>query len=303
MRFSILMPVYNREDFLHQAIDSVLSQTFRDYELFAIDDGSTDRSPEIIKSYGSAVKFLQQPNQGPEAARNYAASRARGDYLVFLDSDDYFLPFALETYDQVIRYFDAPPFLLGGMFHKHAEEKLEPMEMVAEPIAAVRYPNFLARNESIGNSVFIVRRSAFEEIGGLRKHTNAKTWYSDDNNLMLKLGTYSPFIYINRPRTALYRMHSGNSIRNLKATADGLVRLAEAARRGEYRGGQQVRTFIGRRTAAYAYGRCWRSGARGLAVKLVLQTAPLVMAALWNAAKRNLKKGPQPVLVPAEPRG
>ena len=52
MRFSILMPVYNRENFLRQAIESVLSQTFRDYELFAIDDGSTDRSPEIIQSYG-----------------------------------------------------------------------------------------------------------------------------------------------------------------------------------------------------------------------------------------------------------
>jgi glycosyltransferase involved in cell wall biosynthesis len=302
MRFSILMPVYNRENFLRQAIESVLSQTFRDYELFAIDDGSTDRSPEIIQSYGSKVKFLQQPNQGAEAARNYAAAHAKGEYLVYLDSDDYFLPFALETYDQVIRYFDSPPFILGGMFHKQAEEEIDPRELQVEPIAVLKYPNFLARNDSIGSSVFIVRRTAFDEIGGLRKNTNAKTWYSDDNNLMLKLGTHSPFIYINRPRTAVYRLHSENSVRNLKGTVDGLVNLAKAERRGEYPGGQKVRTFIGRRSAAFAYGRCWRGGERGLALRLLLRTAPLVMAALWNAARRNLKKGPQPILLPSEPR-
>ena len=62
-----------------------------------------------------ANKILQQPNQGPEVARNKAAALAQGEYLVFLDSDDFFFPFALETFDQVIKKFDSPPLVLGKM--------------------------------------------------------------------------------------------------------------------------------------------------------------------------------------------
>ena len=302
MRFSILMPAYNREAFLRPAIDSVLAQTFTDYELFAIDDGSTDRSAEIIRSYGSKVRFLQQSNQGPEAARNKAAALATSEYLVWLDSDDYFLPFALETYDQVIRYFDSPPFLLGNMIHKEAKDEIDPALLKPEPIRAVRYANFLARNEPVGTGVLIVRKTAFDEIGGLRKYTTSKTFHSDDNNLMLKLGLHSPFIYIERPRTAVYRLHAENSVRNLKAMVDSIIALAQAEKRGEYPGGQKTRTFIGRRAAAFAYGRCWRAGKYGLALSLVARTAPMVAAAIWNIVRRNLVKGPRPIAVPSEQR-
>jgi glycosyltransferase involved in cell wall biosynthesis len=64
-RFSVVIPVYNRAKFLRQAIDSVLSQTFTDYEVIAVDDGSTDESLEILKSYGSRIKIIQQKNQWP----------------------------------------------------------------------------------------------------------------------------------------------------------------------------------------------------------------------------------------------
>src|ERR1700720_4926329 len=114
-RFSVLMPVYNREKYVGQAIDSVLAQTFKDYEIFAIDDGSTDLSAAVLVSYGTRIKLLQQPNQGPEVARNKAAALAHGEYLVFLDSDDFFFPFALATIDRVIRCFDSPPLVLGSV--------------------------------------------------------------------------------------------------------------------------------------------------------------------------------------------
>src|ERR1700732_1692223 len=115
VRFSVLLPVYNRENYVRQAVDSVLNQTFSDFELLAIDDGSTDRSAEILKSYGSKLKLLQQRHQGPETARNTAAALARGEYLVYLDSDDFFLPFAFETFDKVIRAMSSPPLLLGSI--------------------------------------------------------------------------------------------------------------------------------------------------------------------------------------------
>ena len=91
-RFSVLMPAYNREKYVSQAIDSVLSQVFTDYELFVIDDGSTDKTLRVLESYRTRIKVLRQANQGPEVARNKAAALARGEYLVLLDSDDVFLP-------------------------------------------------------------------------------------------------------------------------------------------------------------------------------------------------------------------
>src|ERR1700730_13780136 len=109
VRFSILLAVYNRENYVRQAVDSVLNQTFRDFELFAVDEGSTDNSAEILKSYGTKLKLIQQRNQGPESARNAAAAVAQGEYLVYLDSDDFLLPFALEIYDKVILATYFPP--------------------------------------------------------------------------------------------------------------------------------------------------------------------------------------------------
>src|ERR1700733_5357754 len=116
-RFSVLIPTYNREEYLRQAIDSVLAQSFTDYEIFVIDDGSTDHTPELLRSYGNRIRVLRQQNQGPEAARNRPAAQASGEYLAFLDSDDLLLPCALEVYDRIIRTLDAPPLVIGSMIY------------------------------------------------------------------------------------------------------------------------------------------------------------------------------------------
>ncbi len=75
-RFSILIPTYNREKHIREAVESILAQTFTDYELLVIDDGSTDGTGEALKSYGARIRVLNQENQGPEVARNKAAQLA-----------------------------------------------------------------------------------------------------------------------------------------------------------------------------------------------------------------------------------
>jgi glycosyltransferase involved in cell wall biosynthesis len=161
VRFSILMPVYNRERYVRQAVDSVLSQTITDYELFAIDDGSTDRSAEILRSYGDKIKFLQQANRGPEAARNSAAALARGEYLVFLDSDDFFFPFALETFDKGNSSFNNPP--LGTGAYCFDQEQLSPPASL--PIEVFEFENFGSKTRAVGTSCIIVRKCAFDAVG------------------------------------------------------------------------------------------------------------------------------------------
>ena len=152
VRFSVLMPVYNRERYVRQAIDSVLAQTFTDYELIAIDDGSTDGSVEVLKSYGSRIKFIQQHNQGPEVARHKAAALAQGEYLVFLDSDDFFFPSALQTIDRVIRNFDSPPLVLATVLFFQDGEAIPTEALVAGPVEVFKFQDYFSKTGPIGNS-------------------------------------------------------------------------------------------------------------------------------------------------------
>lgn len=92
MKISVIIPVYNAEDFLKRCLDSVINQTYTDWEVIAIDDGSKDNSYKILTDYAlkdSRFKVATQENQGPGYTRNKAMLQATGDYIVFLDSDDY----------------------------------------------------------------------------------------------------------------------------------------------------------------------------------------------------------------------
>ena len=94
---SVIIPTYNRGWVVQEAIDSVLDQDFRDYELIVVDDGSDDNTREILGAYGKAITVLQQPNRGVSAARNRGIAEAAGRLIAFLDSDDLWLPRKLAT--------------------------------------------------------------------------------------------------------------------------------------------------------------------------------------------------------------
>jgi len=89
---SVIIPTFNRAAFLREAVDSVLSQTEKKFELIIVDDGSTDATRELAESYGERVRYFFQPNAGASAARNGGIKNARGKFITFLDSDDLWLP-------------------------------------------------------------------------------------------------------------------------------------------------------------------------------------------------------------------
>lgn len=95
IKVSVIMPVYNAFDYLRPAMDSVLDQTLREIEVICIDDGSTDRSLDILKEYqekDARIRIVTENNAGPSTARNKGIVRARGEYIIFLDADDFFEP-------------------------------------------------------------------------------------------------------------------------------------------------------------------------------------------------------------------
>ncbi len=104
---SIIIPVYNTEAFVADAIQSALDQTWPAKEIIAVDDGSTDRSAEVLKSFAPRIKVIEQENRGASAARNRALSEAQGEFIQYLDADDLLAPNKIKI--QMRRLLSEPP--------------------------------------------------------------------------------------------------------------------------------------------------------------------------------------------------
>jgi glycosyltransferase involved in cell wall biosynthesis len=297
LRFSVLLPVYNRENYLRQAVDSVLNQTFDNFELLAIDDGSTDRSAEVLKSYGNKLKLIQQRNQGPEIARNAAAALAQGEYLVYLDSDDLLLPFALETFDKVIRAMYSPPLLLGSILF-FRESQPPPQPFPPDTIEIFKFKNYASKTISLSSNSTIVRKSVFDAVGGGRRDTTPQTFHADDTYIQLKVGGYSPFVVIKQPCTSAYRLHPENTSKNLEALANGILRLIQLDNQGEFGKPSWNRyACLGGRALAFAYRDCWRNGEHKLAFRLLLGAGFMVPIAMCNIMLRHFRKPAEPTIL------
>ena len=96
-KVSVIIPTYNRENFVVKAIDSVLCQEFKDYEIIVVDDGSTDNTKKNLKRYGDKIKYIYQDNSGVSVSRNTGIKYSTGEWLAFLDSDDEWMPDYLLT--------------------------------------------------------------------------------------------------------------------------------------------------------------------------------------------------------------
>jgi len=155
---SVLIGVYNGEPYLREAIDSIFAQTHRPLEVVVVDDGSTDGSAEVARSYGDAVVFGQQENKGNGSARNHAVRLASGDLFAFMDADDISPPYRLERQRAALA---ADPEL--DVVYGHAREFVSP-ELTAEQRASVRRP---APEPAawISANLMLVRREAFERVG------------------------------------------------------------------------------------------------------------------------------------------
>lgn len=107
MKFSVIVPVYNVEKYIKRCIESLVQQTFKEFEIIVIDDGSTDKSIEIlnqtVKRYHREVRLFRQKNSGLGAARNTGIEQAEGEYLVFVDSDDYVETSMLKKLNQYLK--------------------------------------------------------------------------------------------------------------------------------------------------------------------------------------------------------
>jgi Glycosyl transferase family 2 len=234
MLFSVIIPTYNRASLLRTALDSVFTQTFKDYEIIVVDDGSTDETSIVVSSYGDRIRYFQQQNKGPGAARNLGAEHGTGEYFAFLDSDDLWFPWTLETYQKLIMQHQRPAFLAGQPLRFREEKELQ-TAVASKPKATV-FPDYLASGDEWrwwGVSSFVVRRDAFETAGMFTDE-----WVNgEDADLALRLGTAREFVQATDPPTFAYREHDSSAMKNFPKTLAGIWMGIHTEQSGKYPGG------------------------------------------------------------------
>lgn len=127
--FSVIIPLYNKAPYIAKAIESVLGQTYRDFEVIVIDDGSTDQSLEVAKTFeNKSITIISQPNSGVSTARNNGVKLAKHPYICFLDADDWWHPTFLEEMKRLITDFpDAGIYGSGYYIVKNGQERIAPI--------------------------------------------------------------------------------------------------------------------------------------------------------------------------------
>lgn len=123
-RVSVIIPTYNRSGLIATAIESALGATLPGDEILVIDDGSTDDTPAVVRSFGAAIRYIRIENSGPGAARNLGIRLATCPFVTFLDSDDEWLPDKLELQRKVMETFPAVVFCFGNMLSKHPQGRI-----------------------------------------------------------------------------------------------------------------------------------------------------------------------------------
>ena len=209
-RVSVVIPVYNGERYLADALQSVLSQTFKDFELIIIDDGSTDRSAAIVRKFeGESVHYRLRPNGGVSKARNAGVAIARGEYIAFLDQDDLWLPDKLSVQ---VAYLDQNQDV-GGVYSQGQFWENERLGSVLYPEPVGTDSSSIIRNGfGLFMTATVFRKAVLEKLGGFDE---SFTSGYEDLELTLRLNETTRIGFV--PQVlALYRLHSGNSSRTTR---------------------------------------------------------------------------------------
>jgi len=167
MEFSVIMSVYNEEKYLKGAIESILNQSFKDFEFIIIDDGSTDRSSQILDRYAKKdkrIKLIYQKNIGLTKSLNKALELARGEYIARMDADDIAYKFRFE---KQIRFLKKHPKIgLVGNYVDVIDEKGEKIGQLIYPIDDKKIRELLIKKNPFCHSTVMLRKSVIEKTKG-----------------------------------------------------------------------------------------------------------------------------------------
>jgi glycosyltransferase involved in cell wall biosynthesis len=281
VRFSIIITSHNQRRFIRDAVDSALSIQHADREIIVVDDASSDGSQDILRSYGQAIRLVcRETNGGAGVARNSGASVATGEYLVFLDGDDSFLPWALDVYQRIVE-LKKPKMILGSMqWFRGVPPALRAADS-PQAMQIVDYQDYMHKDRPFGNSAsaLVIDRRSFQAVHGWPE----ELFPLEDQDLVIRLGDSGRTIQILSPVTVLHREHGANTVHHVAPFLAVLSRMIERERLGEYPGGKPRRFerygLLGGLVFFWAK-RAVKRGLYGQAAALLAQGWPMLFAAI-----------------------
>ena len=162
---SVVIPLFNARDVIRDTIQSVLAQTFRDFEVIVVDDGSRDGSASVVCGFGDAVRYVYQPNAGVSVAMNHGMALSKGDLIAFLDNDDVWLPWKLE---QQVVFLDRKPAC--GLVNCDLEYISETGEWQDRFLPGINrsdpYVRLFQEGFVFMSSAVMIRLMLYEKVGG-----------------------------------------------------------------------------------------------------------------------------------------
>jgi len=201
---TVVIPVYNGERFIRRAVDSILRQTYPVTQVIVVDDGSKDATCAIVENeYRDQVTLLRQQNGGPAKARNAGLRIATGEYIAFLDADDWWEPQKIATQVKVLR--EHPDAVGNYTGLRVVSDQGEHLTDLAPVDHTTLWPTLRWCNPGVPPSSVLLRRSALEELGS---GFNERQLGSEDWNLWFRLISKGPFCVCPEPLTD-YRSSAG----------------------------------------------------------------------------------------------
>lgn len=218
---SVVIPCYEQKCFLADAIESVLAQTHTNHEIIVVDDGSTDKAGEVAERYPQ-VRYIYKTNGGAGSARNAGLRVSRGDYLIFLDADDWLVPRTIEI--GLKAFATRPECVMTFGSCQRVDQFGAPLPTFWRPLASDDYYlTFLRRSYIYNPASAMFRRSVFES--GLS--FNEPTRLCSDYEIYLQVARRWP-VYCHNEVVSRYRQHSAQQTANRRTMVHMIVKILES---------------------------------------------------------------------------
>lgn len=162
-KVSVIIPTYNRAKLIRRAVDSVLSQSYKDYEIIIVDDGSTDNTKEILANYDGSIRYIYKNNEGISATRNRGIKEAKGEFIAFLDSDDEWLPDKLALQADLLEKNKKLGLVCSKMIILNGNS--EKIGMKPEQKTGEDFRELLEIGGDLPTSTVMVRKECFDKVG------------------------------------------------------------------------------------------------------------------------------------------
>ncbi|WP_337964724.1 glycosyltransferase family A protein [uncultured Flavobacterium sp.] len=192
--FSVIIPLYNKENFIENTIKSVLNQTFQDFEIIVINDGSTDKSEEKLLQFKDLrIQYFSKDNEGVSIARNYGVEKAKSNFITFLDADDYWYPNFLKVMHEATQLFPEQKVFSGAIEIETSKKTFPATYSIQKKgdFELVNYFHGSLKTTAICTSCAVFDKDLFNEIGLF----DPKIKSGQDTDLWIRIGLIYPVVF------------------------------------------------------------------------------------------------------------